>query len=198
MTLQNTKQFLEDYKVLEGLVKEKKGLTVLDYEQTLPPERQDKLRICRTNRNYLCHVDSHFVEPTEEMIKFIRQEIEILSDKHIPVSKKAYKTCFTEKTKISEAAKFLKSKGIKENRKIPVFDTSYKPYALVGMFEVFDIIAYLADDKYSKTSKLTDIIKKCTYKKDYISVGATTYYDEVLDYLENDKIVIVAPGSSWL
>lgn len=52
--MSQTKTFLELYKNLEVLLREK-GQTVLKYEDILTQEESDKLRICRQMRNYIFH-----------------------------------------------------------------------------------------------------------------------------------------------
>lgn len=69
--------FLNKYKELEAELREA-DTTVLDFENTLPADDSDRLKICRQIRNYVQHhSDGHtFLSATPAMCKFVENTLD--------------------------------------------------------------------------------------------------------------------------
>ncbi len=66
-------KFLDAFRVLDTELKAD-GISVLDFENTLPAKEQDKLKVCRIMRNYMAHNDTTFLTTTTTQVKFLEQQ----------------------------------------------------------------------------------------------------------------------------
>lgn len=78
--------FLDAFRALDSELK-LENTTVLDFENSLDSNNQEKLKVCRIMRNYMSHNDVTFLTATNEQIKFltsltldIRKKSHIVSD----------------------------------------------------------------------------------------------------------------------
>ena len=106
--MKKTDKFIESYNEFEILLRKEKEMPPLEYEEHLPPEDMNKLKICRICRNYIQHNGKDFVIPTEAMVSFIKSlaskiESEITSVKDNMSRVKP----LTPKDNITDAAKRL-------------------------------------------------------------------------------------------
>lgn len=86
--------FLEKYKELEGILRASdSSQTILQYEETLPADDMERLRICRQIRNYVQHHEDgvRFLTATEEMLKFIESLIQSEAAKNGVVKDRMYR-----------------------------------------------------------------------------------------------------------
>lgn len=76
-------KFLDAFRVLDAELKAD-GISVLDFENTLPTKEQDKLKVCRIMRNYMAHNDTTFLTTTTAQVKFLeRQTADIRKKSHV-------------------------------------------------------------------------------------------------------------------
>lgn len=66
-------KFLDAFRILDTELKAD-GISVLDFENTLPTKEQDKLKVCRIMRNYMAHNDTTFLTTTTAQVKFLEQQ----------------------------------------------------------------------------------------------------------------------------
>ena len=78
--------FLDTFSVLDSELKLENN-TILEFENSLGSNSQEKLKVCRIMRNYMSHNDVTFLSVTNEQIKFlnsltldIRKKSHIVSD----------------------------------------------------------------------------------------------------------------------
>lgn len=78
--------FLDTFSVLDSELKLENN-TILEFENSLDSNSQEKLKVCRIMRNYMSHNDVTFLSVTNEQIKFlnsltlnIRKKSHIVSD----------------------------------------------------------------------------------------------------------------------
>lgn len=68
-------KFMDAFRALDTELKTE-GTTVLDYENSLEPLDQEKLKVCRIMRNYMSHNDTNFVTASNEQIKFLNTHVD--------------------------------------------------------------------------------------------------------------------------
>lgn len=62
--------FLDTFSVLDSELKLENN-TILEFENPLDSNSQEKLKVCRIMRNYMSHNDVTFLSATNEQIKFL-------------------------------------------------------------------------------------------------------------------------------
>lgn len=148
--------FLNTYKKLETVLRNSsEQYKVIDYEHLLPEDRERKLRLCRNIRNYLQHEynGEQFVSPTQAMIDFMNQEMEIIKGK--PIERREIVNIvepISSDLSLSEVAKVLSS----GNRIwYPVVDKYNRPRGFVD-YDVYEY--YVQVQRKPLSSRLKDIL----------------------------------------
>lgn len=146
--------FLEKYKSIETSLRAK-GIDVKEYEETLDPDDSQKLRLCRTIRNYVSHNEDglKFIEISSEMMKFVEKlDIDINKDALKAKDIMEKKSVITEDVIFSDAAKALDRFCI-----LVVVD---KNNQFLGFFTDKQLRKMIIEGKTLKTSKIKDYILK--------------------------------------
>ena len=188
MTL--TEQFLESYKSLESLLRGVygSGMTVLNYEeQSSEPE---KLRICRLIRNFLQHTPdgAAFLNPTDAMCRFLRQESVRIAANAEKVKELSYRqTPVKLGHTLWQAGKlFLKS----DREWLPVIDDKN---CLIGVLTRPVLFACLCSAKNPDEKSLSESIKQKDWTKSldgYVIQECDTF----LSSREFDRVILLRNG----
>ncbi len=189
--------FLETYKKIEQTLT-KDSTTVQDYEEMLIKEGRkedsDKLRFCRTIRNFLSHQSDamSFISISDNMQTFLEYILYQLDVKSIPVRKKMVSVAksLSENTTIADAVSYMNKKKCSV---LPFFD---KNGTLSGIFGYKQLAQIVETGKSLKTTKLSTFIPSiCSanntpHIKNYVCVSDKTAMSE-LDGIPKDVCVIV-------
>ena len=186
-------QFLELYRKYESLVRELGYQTAKEYEDTLTVvEKANKLRFCRTVRNFLAHEEDakSFATVSSKMISFMTDLVYELDNGEIPVYKKmvSVSKCFKESDTVADAVAYMLKKKIEA---IPVF---MKNGDLKGIFSSRDLMTLIAMSKYTKTLKLSAVPLKSN-KNDFAKVDKMYPIKETFTYLQDSKVVLVVDNN---
>ena len=175
--------FLETYKKIEQTLT-KDSTTVQDYEEMLIKEGRkedsDKLRFCRTTRNFLSHQSDamSFISISDNMQTFLEYILYQLDVKSIPVRKKMVSVAksLSETTTIADAVSYMGT--------------------LSGIFGQKQLAQIVETGKSLKTTKLSTFIpsicgaNNTPHIKNYVCVPDKTAMSE-LDGIPKDVCVIV-------
>ena len=202
--MKNHELFLETYRKIEQALN-KDSTTVQDYEEMLIKEGRkedsDKLRFCRTTRNFLSHQSDamSFISISDNMQTFLEYILYQLDVKSIPVRKKMVTMAksLSETATVATAVTYL-------NKKKCVLPFFSKVGTLSGIFGYTQLAQIAETGKSFKTTKLSTFIPSiCSAdntarKKNYICVSDKTAMSE-LDGIPKDVCVIVtAKDGSYL
>lgn len=199
MQNKNITEFINTYKTLENLLREKNPDTsVLEYENTLPAAEGDKLRICRQLRNYIQHHEDGevFISISDNMIKFLKLLITQIESEEKKVIDRVYRLGAIElgEKLINVVERFSKTK----REWLPVVDNNGMFLGILSYYSVFNAI--LAAGKLN--SKLDDkmVIKKL---KEFTIDDGTSSLKSVLGkegsviIVKNDKYIgVLRPSNS--
>lgn len=199
MQNKNITEFINTYKTLENLLREKSPDTsVLEYENTLPAAEGDKLRICRQLRNYIQHHEDGevFISISDNMIKFLKLLITQIESEEKKVIDRVYRLGAIElgEKLINVVERFSKTK----REWLPVVDNNGMFLGILSYYSVFNAI--LAAGKLN--SKLDDkmVIKKL---KEFTIDDGTSSLKSVLGkessviIVKNDKYIgVLRPSNS--
>ena len=168
-------EYLEKYKKLEELLKQSQENpdSIFELETSYNNSKEgEKLKLCRLVRNYLQHNTDVFIEPTEEMIKFLDSEIFEIGSKFLRVKDQYTRAkAISEDLTFKEAILLLNTKNF-----LPVVN---KDNLVIGTFN--DAVIR----KSIKNNKLNNKIKT---NKDLL--------DGVLPFVSmNDSIKDIQSGS---
>lgn len=108
------RSFLEAYRSYEAAVRCACGMECREYEETLKGDiRAERLRFCRTVRNYLSHADDKgFVGISEAMIKTLTRETDMLLGRGDVARKRAKSTLLmSEKDRVDDAVRAMAKAG---------------------------------------------------------------------------------------
>ena len=182
-------EYLEVYKELEGALRNHQNeIRVLDYEKTLPPNEEEKLRICRQVRNYIQHHDNseNFIAISPGMIEFLETVIENVTGEKRIVKDKLYRlTPITDANKLSE----ILNRFVKSDREwLPATDKNGMYIGCINRKEMLRLLSCHTPGT---------ILKKCepVFKKD---VRLLKKEDPIADLAEQkpDCVVVEAKEKS--
>lgn len=195
--MKNYEKFLETYKKIEQILY-KDNIKVQDYEEQLNNSNRksdaDKLRLCRTLRNYLSHQDgaTNFISISTGMQTFLESILFSLDAKSIPVKKKMIplSKCLCESSTVEDAVKYLYNH---KTNLVPFFNKSNIP---VGIFNTQLLLKLINDGKSLITTKLSAIKLLCPInftggKKDNMSLILDTAPLSTLEAIPEDNAIIV-------
>lgn len=168
-------EYLEKYKKLEELLKQSQGFhdSIFELETSYNNSKEgEKLKLCRLVRNYLQHNTDVFIEPTEEMIKFLDSEIFEIESKFLRVKDQYIRSkAISEDLTFKEAILLLNTKNF-----LPVVN---KDNLVIGTFN---------DTVIRKSIKNNKLNNKIKTNKDLL--------DGVLPFVSmNDNIKDIQCGS---
>ena len=168
-------EYLEKYKKLEELLKHSQGFpdSIFELETSYNNSKEgEKLKLCRLVRNYLQHNTDVFIEPTEEMIKFLDSEIFEIESKFLRVKDQYIRSkAISEDLTFKEAILLLNTKNF-----LPVVN---KDNLVIGTFN---------DTVIRKSIKNNKLNNKIKTNKDLL--------DGVLPFVSmNDNIKDIQCGS---
>ena len=168
-------EYLEKYKKLEELLKQSQGFpdSIFELETSYNNSKEgEKLKLCRLVRNYLQHNTDVFIEPTEEMIKFLDSEIFEIESKFLRVKDQCIRSkAISEDLTFKEAILLLNTKNF-----LPVVN---KDNLVIGTFN---------DTVIRKSIKNNKLNNKIKTNKDLL--------DGVLPFVSmNDNIKDIQCGS---
>lgn len=177
-------KFLQVYKEYEQILRNH-NIDIKNYEESASADIQDKLRICRQMRNYLCHsAEPDLLTISKEQIEFIQDLIQIELDKE-DIAKKHIKTVNTSICKSSDKCIDALNKMIKlKQTQLAIMNVKTNQIGIVDIYKVSAAILQ------SKTSKLSDI--KTT--KNYIFVSPLDNISDIRPYINNNVILCTDNG----
>lgn len=155
-----TDDFLNAYKKLETALRNSaREYRVLDYEQLIPEDRSNRLRLCRNVRNFLQHQydGESFIQPTKAMLDFLNDELEIVNGKPVPERKPVnIVEPLLDTLTLGEIAKILST-----GKRVwyPVVNSYNKPRGIID-YDLYEY--YVQIQRKTLDSKLCDILpRKC-------------------------------------
>lgn len=168
-------EYLEKYKKLEELLKQSQCFpdSIFELETSYNNSKEgEKLKLCRLVRNYLQHNTDVFIEPTEEMIKFLDSEIFEIESKFLRIKDQYTRAkAISEDLTFKEAILLLNTKNF-----LPVVN---KDNLVIGTFN---------DTVIRKSIKNNKLNNKIKTNKDLL--------DGVLPFVSmNDNIKDIQNGS---
>ena len=174
--------FLENYKRLEVNIRNLKNMQIKEYEDYLNEQGRvddaDKLRFCRTVRNYMSHHSEaiFFVGITKEMVLFVSGLNEEINEYDSPVKKKMIplSKALYEGNSLAEAATFLIKRKLQS---APVFSKSNE---CIGVVDPDIILSIISDGKSPKTTRLS-VIKECKKRQKLcVEISGSDPYSKIL------------------
>lgn len=168
-------EYLDKYKKLEELLRQSQESpdSIFELETNYNNSKEaEKLKLCRLVRNYLQHNTDDFIEPSEEMIKFLDSEIFEIESKFLRVKDQYTRTkAISEDLTFKEAILLLNTKNF-----LPVVS---KDNLVIGTFN---------DTVIRKSIKNNKLNNKIKTNKDLLS--------GVLPFVSiNDNIKDIQSGS---
>lgn len=176
-------EYLEKYKKLEELLKQSQSFpdSIFELETSYNNSKEgEKLKLCRLVRNYLQHNTDVFIEPTEEMIKFLDSEIFEIESKFLRVKDQYIRVkAISEDLTFKEAILLLNTKNF-----LPVVN---KDNLVIGTFN--DAVIR----KSIKNNKLNNKIKT---NKDLLAgvLPFVSMNDNIKD-IENGSYIVTLNGN---
>lgn len=154
--------FTDTYKRFEALVKTKGYSSAKAYEEFInekSKQKSSKLKLCRTIYTFLTYTSQTFIEPTEQMVDFLCEQIAILDESQISVKNKMIpvKESIKDEDLITSAINYM---FLRDVSSAPVFDS--KGYA-IGIITFKDVAALVASGKYSKAKTVSSIVQKVRF-----------------------------------
>lgn len=182
--MNNITIFLEKYKSVESSLRSK-GIDVKEYEDTLNTDDAQRLRLCRTLRNYISHNEDGktFVEISSDMLNFIEKlDIDINKDAL------KIKDIMEKKALITEDATFIEASKSLDKFSILVIVDSNKEF--VGLFTDKQLRKMISDGKTTKACKVKDYaIKPKIQIKKY-------HKDTLWENVEFDGLILVTSNGN--
>ena len=168
-------EYLDKYKKLEELLRQSQESpdSIFELETNYNNSKEaEKLKLCRLVRNYLQHNTDDFIEPSEEMIKFLDSEVNAIESKFLRVKDQYTRAkAISEDLTFKEAILLLNTKNF-----LPVVS---KDNLVIGTFN---------DTVIRKSIKNNKLNNKIKTNKDLL--------DEVLPFVSmNDNIKDIQSGS---
>ena len=186
-------KFLETFRKYETVVRTLGYESAKDYEDSVKDVAvQDKLRICRTMRNFLAHgKDSAvFVSVSANMQKFMDDTVYQLDEgasavkkKMIPIAK-----CIHESNTVEDAISSMVKLKVSA---IPVFS---KTDELAGVISYESFAKGFLESKITKTTKLSSVdlyIKTKGKEKPYVLVDEEDTVRNVFSYYQAGKAIVI-------
>lgn len=168
--------FLEKYTRLEGLVRDKKGMQVKEYEDTLSEDVANNLRMCRTMRNYFAHNNKTFVSATADTLEFVDKMCERLDSDCVPAIKKMRKVAFTENSKAYDIADYIAKIG--GFGSVPIFNKTFTN--VIGIVSNYELIKL---GRSIKASTVAKNIMSPIRKADYEVLNEKVMYSDIIDFV---------------
>lgn len=168
-------EYLDKYKKLEELLRQSQESpdSIFELETNYNNSKEaEKLKLCRLVRNYLQHNTDDFIEPSEEMIKFLDSEVNAIESKFLRVKDQYTRAkAISEDLTFKEAILLLNTKNF-----LPVVN---KDNLVIGTFN---------DTVIRKSIKNNKLNNKIKTNKDLLS--------GVLPFVSiNDNIKDIQSGS---
>ena len=176
-------EYLEKYKKLEELLRQSQESpdSIFELETNYNNSKEaEKLKLCRLVRNYLQHNTDDFIEPSEEMVKFLDSEINVIESKFLRVKDQYTRAkAISEDLTFKEAILLLNTKNF-----LPVVN---KDNLVIGTFN--DIVIR----KSIKNNKLNNKIKT---NKDLLSgvLPFVSMNDNIKD-LQSGSYIVTLNGN---